>query len=119
MCYISNPEAARVVQKHDTTTPGRVPRRQMASIAFPLETEALVVEAAGGGFKRQPVVVKDMRPDEVLVEMLYTGICHTVSPLETLSRPCPAQFPGGISQSRRSAHRTRRISWESVGCFLR
>lgn len=49
------------------------------SITFPLETEALVVEGPGTGFKRQPVIVKDMRPDEVLVEMLYTGICHTVS----------------------------------------
>lgn len=51
----------------------------MSSITFPIETEALVVGAAGAGFKRQPVTITGMRADEVLVEMLYTGICHTVS----------------------------------------
>ena len=50
-----------------------------ATVTFPIETEALVVEDAGSGFKRKPVTILDMQPDEVLVEMKYTGICHTVS----------------------------------------
>lgn len=54
----------------------------MAAVTFPLETEALVVEAAGAGFKRQPVTITHMQANEVLVDMLYTGICHTVGIFE-------------------------------------
>ncbi|KAF1810053.1 NAD(P)-binding protein [Eremomyces bilateralis CBS 781.70] len=43
----------------------------------PIETEGLVMEELNSGFKHMPVVLDDMRPDEVLVEMKYTGICHT------------------------------------------
>lgn len=45
---------------------------------LPLETEALVVHAPGGDLSMTPIVIKDLRPDEVLVEMKYSGICHTV-----------------------------------------
>ncbi|KAF9891712.1 hypothetical protein FE257_003724 [Aspergillus nanangensis] len=41
------------------------------------ETEGIVVEQAGSGFKRMPVILHNMRPDEILVEMKYSGICHT------------------------------------------
>ncbi|KAH6637167.1 chaperonin 10-like protein [Chaetomium tenue] len=44
---------------------------------FPLQTEALVVDTAGGGFVMTPITIHDLRPDEVLVEMKYSGICHT------------------------------------------
>lgn len=46
---------------------------------LPLETEGLVVESSNDGFKLMPVTLDDMRSDEVLVEMKYSGICHTVS----------------------------------------
>ncbi|KAG7284767.1 hypothetical protein NEMBOFW57_009379 [Staphylotrichum longicolle] len=40
---------------------------------LPLETEALVVNTAGGDFEMTPIVIQDLRPDEVLVEMKYSG----------------------------------------------
>jgi Zn-dependent alcohol dehydrogenase len=46
---------------------------------LPMETEGLVVEESHAGFRRMPVTLDNMRPDEVLVEMKYSGICHTVS----------------------------------------
>jgi Zn-dependent alcohol dehydrogenase len=45
---------------------------------LPLETEALVVHAPGGEFEMTPIILEDLRPDEVLVEMKYSGVCHTV-----------------------------------------
>jgi Zn-dependent alcohol dehydrogenase len=45
---------------------------------LPLETEALVVDKPGGNFEMTPIVIHDLRPDEVLVEMKYSGVCHTV-----------------------------------------
>ncbi|OIW30444.1 NAD(P)-binding protein [Coniochaeta ligniaria NRRL 30616] len=44
---------------------------------LPLETEGLVTESSKAGFKLMPVILDDMRSDEVLVEMKYSGICHT------------------------------------------
>lgn len=46
---------------------------------FPIKTEALVVEKAGADFVMAPIILGEMGPDEVLVEMKYSGICHTVS----------------------------------------
>ncbi|KAK3385788.1 chaperonin 10-like protein [Podospora didyma] len=44
---------------------------------FPLETYALVVEAPGAAFTMTPIVIDELRPDEVLIEMKYSGFCHT------------------------------------------
>ncbi|KAK3299533.1 chaperonin 10-like protein [Chaetomium fimeti] len=44
---------------------------------LPLQTEALVVDTVGGDFVMTPVTIQDLRPDEVLVEMKYSGLCHT------------------------------------------
>jgi len=44
----------------------------------PVTTEALVVLEPHTGFKRLPIVLNEMRDNEVLVEILYSGICHTV-----------------------------------------
>lgn len=45
-----------------------------------LQTEALVVEKAKDDFKLITVTVDPvLRSDEVLVEMKYSGVCHTVS----------------------------------------
>ncbi|KAI8933131.1 hypothetical protein NX059_009772 [Plenodomus lindquistii] len=42
-----------------------------------LETEALVVQEAKGDFTLQPVILDEVRPDELLIEMKYSGICHS------------------------------------------
>ena len=39
------------------------------------ETEALVVSEPKADFKLQPIVLDEIRDDEVLVEMKYSGIC--------------------------------------------
>ncbi|AEO68462.1 uncharacterized protein THITE_2118006 [Thermothielavioides terrestris NRRL 8126] len=44
---------------------------------LPLQTEALVLSEAGGPFVLTPIVIQDLRPDEVLVEIKYSGVCHT------------------------------------------
>lgn len=41
-------------------------------------TRAYVVESAGAPFILRDVVLTDLQPSEVLVEMKYTGLCHTV-----------------------------------------
>lgn len=46
--------------------------------AFPFMTEALVVEQPKADFKLQEITLDEVRQDEVLVEMKYSGICHTV-----------------------------------------
>jgi hypothetical protein len=43
-----------------------------------IETVALVVDKPGSGFKLTPIVFDEVRDDEYLVEMMYSGICHTV-----------------------------------------
>ncbi len=37
-----------------------------------------MVNTPGGDFEMTPIVINDLRPDEILVEMKYSGICHTV-----------------------------------------
>jgi Zn-dependent alcohol dehydrogenase len=55
---------------------------------LPLQTEALVLSEAGGPFVLTPIVIQDLRPDEVLVEIKYSGVCHTVcTPPSQPSRP--------------------------------
>jgi Zn-dependent alcohol dehydrogenase len=44
-----------------------------------ISTKAYVVESKGAPFAFRDVVLDEVRPDEVLVEIKYTGICHTVS----------------------------------------
>ena len=46
-----------------------------------IPTKALVVESPKQPFVLRDVVLDEVRPDEVLVEMKYTGLCHTVEPL--------------------------------------
>lgn len=50
---------------------GELPKR--------IVSKAYVVEAQGAPFVLKDVVLDAVLPDEVLVEMKYTGICHTVS----------------------------------------
>jgi myo-inositol-1-phosphate synthase len=44
-----------------------------------IETEAFVVDSPNAPFKLTPIILDEMRGDEFLIEMKYTGICHTVS----------------------------------------
>lgn len=44
-----------------------------------IETEAYVVSKPGDAFKLQSIVLDEVRGNEVLVEMKYSGICQTVS----------------------------------------
>jgi Zn-dependent alcohol dehydrogenase len=55
---------------------------------LPLQTEALVVDTLGGDFVMTPVTIRDLRPDEVLVEMKYSGVCHTVCVKQFRSPNC-------------------------------
>lgn len=43
-----------------------------------IPTKALVVEKPKDPFVLKDVILDEVRPDEVLVEMKYTGLCHTV-----------------------------------------
>lgn len=43
-----------------------------------IPTKAFVVEAPCAPFVLQDVVLDEVRDNEVLVEMKYTGLCHTV-----------------------------------------
>ncbi|CAN8098332.1 unnamed protein product [Discula destructiva] len=42
-----------------------------------IQTEALVVAKAGDDFKLTPIVLDEIKGNEALVEMKYSGICHT------------------------------------------
>ncbi|KAF2671834.1 NAD(P)-binding protein [Microthyrium microscopicum] len=42
-----------------------------------MRTQALVVEKAGSPFVLQEILLDEVRNDEVLVEMKYSGLCHT------------------------------------------
>jgi Zn-dependent alcohol dehydrogenase len=44
-----------------------------------IETEAFVVDAPNAPFTLTPIILDEMRKDEFLIEMKYSGICHTVS----------------------------------------
>lgn len=46
-----------------------------------IETEAFVVDEPNAPFKLTPIIIDEMRDDEFLIEMKYSGICHTVSVL--------------------------------------
>lgn len=47
-----------------------------------IETEALVVTKPGDDFRLTPITLDEIRGNEVLVEMKYSGICHTVSAIQ-------------------------------------
>jgi Zn-dependent alcohol dehydrogenase len=46
-----------------------------------IPTRALVVEKGGSPFVLQDITLDEVRDGEVLVEMKYTGLCHTVGSL--------------------------------------
>ncbi|KAJ5898913.1 Polyketide synthase enoylreductase [Penicillium taxi] len=42
-----------------------------------IPTKAYVVDSPGAPFTLQDVILDEVKPDEVLVEIQYTGLCHT------------------------------------------
>lgn len=44
-----------------------------------IPTKAYVVDCPGAPFILQDVILDEVKPGELLVEMRYTGLCHTVS----------------------------------------
>ncbi len=55
-----------------------VPSSSAPAFTFPLQTKALVVQEPKADFTLTSITLDEVRPDEVLVEMKYSGICHTV-----------------------------------------
>lgn len=76
-----------------------------------IETVALVVDKPGGAFELKPVVFDEVRDDEYLVEMLYSGICHTVHiPLFLqITRLASANIISGSATQRRALRRRLQI----------
>lgn len=70
----------------------------------PIETEGLVVESEGSGFQLTPIILDSMLPDEVLVEMKYSGICHTVG-----SHPPPRVLCSSRAHPIIGMHRTSEL----------
>lgn len=58
---------------------------------MPQRTEGLVVSSAGARFDLAEVILDELRPDEVLVEIHATGICHT--DIACADGKLPADFP--------------------------
>lgn len=52
-------------------TPTMIPEKQ-------IPTKAFVVDTPDAPFVLQDVILDEVRSNEVLVEMKYTGLCHTV-----------------------------------------
>lgn len=58
-----------------------------------IPTKAFVVEAPHAPFVLQDVVLDEVRENEVLVEMKYTGLCHTVCCVHANVGITPPRFP--------------------------
>ena len=67
------------------------------------ETVALVVDEPGKDFKLQEIILDEVRDDEFLIEMKYTGICHTVSVVELIESDFLI-VPGYRAAARSSAY---------------
>lgn len=85
---------SRVLDYHQFGNgPAALGRRKMADLnelqLHDIPTKALVVEHAGAPFKLTDIILDEVREDELLVEMMYTGICHSVS--ERLPSLLPGQ----------------------------
>lgn len=52
-----------------------------------IRTKAYVVEDKGAPFVLRDVILDEVLDHEVLVEIKYTGICHTASQFFSLSSP--------------------------------
>lgn len=55
------------------------------------ETTALVIREVGSPFTLETIQINDLRPEEALVQVQATGICHT--DLSCATGVLPAQTP--------------------------
>lgn len=51
-------------------------------------TQAYVVDHVGGPFELKDIILDKTRDNEVLVELLYTGLCHTVPHIPLMLLSC-------------------------------
>lgn len=63
-----------------------------------IPTKAFVVESPGAPFVLKDVVLDEVRPQEVLVEMKYTGLCHTVWNQKLKNTPQISNLCGGLEK---------------------
>ena len=76
------------------------------------ETEALVVLEPKADFKLQPIILDEIRDDEVLVEMKYSGICM-------FTRLYPCRWNRLIAiRSYRHCVATRAVTHGRISCHL-
>lgn len=66
-----------------------------------IQTEAFVVLEPKADFKLMPIILDEVRDDEVLVEMKYSGICHTVRRIPPTPPPLPITCPDPLKFPRR------------------
>lgn len=67
-----------------------------------IPTQALVIEKPKSPFVLRNVVIDEVRDDELLIEMLYTGVCHTVS---------SQNVPSAVMQLLINLKGSRRTEW--------
>lgn len=59
---------------------------------MPTTTAALIADSASSGFRQGSIEHRDLRPDDVLIDIAYAGICH--SDIHTVREEWgPAHFP--------------------------
>lgn len=66
-----------------------------------IPTKAYVVESKGSPFVLQDVLLDEIQSHEVLVEMLYTGLCHTVRISQNLNCRMSSKYLPGYRCSTR------------------
>ncbi|KAF6834622.1 putative alcohol dehydrogenase [Colletotrichum musicola] len=71
--HVEHVEQAASPPSADETTKAMAYDSQSKNI----ETVAYVVEEVNAPFKLVPIILDEIRPNEVLVEMKYSGVCHT------------------------------------------
>lgn len=81
---VTTTEAPPVVRSNGHVEGGQSTGTHTASTAAKppyknFETVALVVEKPKDPFKLESIVLDEVRENELLIDMKYSGICHTVS----------------------------------------
>ena len=72
-------------------TPHLFPSHSAVLLSTTMRTQALIVEQPGTKFTLRDVDLDELRSDEVLVEIIATGICHT--DLKSASGQSIVKFP--------------------------
>jgi len=70
----SHPANMKNSSSHDENVTPSKSAKQYTNV----KTQALVVEKPKSDFKMTEIILDEVRGDEVLIDMKYSGICHTV-----------------------------------------